>query len=50
MDCHFVCEGETEGAVVESIVSHFRTDHDEDWFEVEEFYAMACAVVRTKAA
>lgn len=50
MDCHFACEGETEDAVIESLVAHFRTDHAEDWFEIEEFYATACAVVRTKAA
>ncbi len=50
MDCHFVCEGETEDAVIESIVSHFRADHDEGWFEIEEFYATARALVRTKAA
>ncbi len=50
MDCYFICEGETEGAVIELLVSHFRTDHEEDWFEIEEFYQMACAVVRAKAA
>ncbi len=49
-DCHFVCEGETEGAIVESLVSHFRKDHDEDWFGIEELYEMACALVRAKAA
>ncbi len=50
MDCHFVCEGETEGAVLELLVSHFQTAHDEGWFEIEEFYETACAVVRAKAA
>ncbi len=50
MDCHFVCEGETEGAVVESLVTHFQADHDEDWFGIEEFYEIVRAFVRTKAA
>lgn len=41
LDCRLVCEGETAGAVIESPVSRFRTDHDEDWFEIEEFYETA---------
>ncbi len=50
MDCYFVCEGETEAAVIESLVSHLQADHDEEWFEIEEFYETACAVIRAKAA
>ncbi len=50
MDCHFVCEGETEAAVIESLVSHLQEDHDGEWFAIEEFYETARAVVRSKAA
>ena len=50
MDCYFVCEGETETAVIETFVSHLQEDHGGEWFEIEELYETACAVIRSKAA
>ncbi len=50
INCHFVCEGETETAVMESFVSHLQEDHDGEWFEIEELYETARVVVRSKAA
>ncbi len=50
MECFFVCEGETQTAVVESLVRHLHAEHEEDWFRIEEIYETACAVIREKAA
>ena len=50
MECFFVCEGETEADVVQSLVGHLHAEHDEDWFRIEEIYEAARAVIRGKAA
>ena len=50
LDCFFVCEGDTEQAVVESLINHIQLDHDEEWFVIEEIYQAACSAIRGKAA
>ena len=50
MDCDFVKEGETAEVVIESLMFHVHTEHNEDWFEIEEIYQAACSVIREKAA
>lgn len=50
MDCFFVCEGDTEQAVIESLINHIQLDHDEEWFVIEEIYQAACSAIRGKAA
>lgn len=49
-ECPFVTEGETEKAVLDSFMRHVQTEHAEDWFEIEEIYQAASAVVHEKAA
>lgn len=49
-DCPFMAAAETGENAIESLMHHLHTEHDEDWFEVEECYQAACAIVRTKAA
>jgi len=50
MDCPFVAEGESEKAVLDSFMSHVQTEHTEDWFEIEEVYRAAIAILHEKAA
>lgn len=50
MDCHFVKEGDTGEEVIDSLLRHVHTEHSGDWFEVEEIFQAACAVIREKAA
>lgn len=50
MECPFVTEGETEKVVLDSFMRHVQTEHTEDWFEIEEIYQAASAVVHEKAA
>jgi predicted small metal-binding protein len=48
--CDFVIEGKTGDTVVESLMRHVKEEHTTDWFEIEEIYQVACALVREKAA
>ena len=50
MDCDFLTEGETEQAVLDSFMRHVHMEHTEDWFESEEIYQAACAILHEKAA
>lgn len=50
LDCLFLCEGETEEAVIDSFVRHVQTDHDEEWFDIEAVYDAARVMIRGKAA
>lgn len=50
MECPFVTEGETEQVVMESLMRHVQEEHTDDWFENEEIYQAACAVIRRKVA
>ena len=50
MDCHFIIEGETGEIVIECLMRHVKSEHTDDWFEMEEIYQAACSVVRAKAA
>lgn len=50
MDCLFCCEGESEEAVVDSLVRHVQEEHDEEWFDIEFMYEAARSVIRGKAA
>ncbi len=53
MNCPFATVGDTEEDVLESLMYHMRTAHDEeleDWFEVEEFYECARRTIRERAA
>ena len=50
MECPFVTEGETEQVVMESLMRHVQEEHTDDWFEIEEIYQAACAVIRRKVA
>lgn len=49
-NCGFETDGETEKGVLESLMRHVRTEHTDDWFEIEEIYQAACSVIRGKAA
>jgi len=49
MDCLFETDGETGEIAMESLMRHVGTEHNEDWFEVEEIYHAACQVIREKA-
>ena len=50
MDCYFVTDGESVEGAVDSLMRHVGTEHDEDWYEIEEIYQAACQVIREKAA
>lgn len=50
IDCDFIIEGETGEIVIESIMRHVRTEHAEDWFDIEEIYQAAWSLARGKAA
>jgi len=50
MECNFVTEGETGEEVMESLMRHVHAEHTDDWFEIEEIFQAAYAVVRKKAA
>ncbi|TFH29823.1 MAG: DUF1059 domain-containing protein [Deltaproteobacteria bacterium] len=50
MDCHFVTEGETGQVVLDSLMRHVHSEHNEEWFEIEEIHQAACSVIREKAA
>ncbi|NJD62755.1 MAG: DUF1059 domain-containing protein [Deltaproteobacteria bacterium] len=50
MDCDFVTDGETGEIVIDSLMRHVHTEHSEDWFEIEEYYQAACAIIQMKAA
>ena len=53
MDCPFETKGETEEAVLDSVMRHLHDDHREkaeDWFEIEEIYDTACSIIRRKAS
>jgi len=50
IECNDVFEGETAERAIESLMSHVRTNHTEDWFEIEEIYQAAWMVARAKAA
>jgi predicted small metal-binding protein len=50
MNCLFCCEGETEAAVVDSLVRHVQEEHDEEWFDIEAMYEAARSMIRGKAA
>lgn len=53
MDCPFETKGETEEAVLDSVMCHMHKDHKEkvgDWFEIEEIYQAALKAIRDKAA
>jgi hypothetical protein len=40
----------TREAAIDSLMRHVRTEHNEDWFEIEEIYRAASQVLREKAA
>lgn len=50
MDCFFLCEGETEEAVIDSFVRHVLADHDDEWYDIEIMYDAARSMIRGKAA
>lgn len=50
MDCLFAIEGETEEALIDSVMRHVQAEHSEDWFDVEEVYELVCEAVRRGAA
>lgn len=50
MECFFLCEGETEESVIESLVRHVQADHDEEWFDIEAMYEAARSMIRRRAA
>ncbi|MGE5189935.1 MAG: DUF1059 domain-containing protein [Gemmatimonadota bacterium] len=51
MDCLFSYEGETETTVIESLIRHVQTEHEEEeWFDLEAIYQAARSVIRAKAA
>jgi predicted small metal-binding protein len=53
MDCPFETMGDTEEAVLDSVMRHIHLEHKEeleDWFENEEIYQAACKAIREKAA
>jgi len=50
LDCDFIIEGESGEIIIESIMRHVRTEHTEDWYEIEEIYQAAWSLARTKAA
>ena len=50
MECNFIIEGETGEIVVEYLMRHVKSEHTDDWFEIEEIYQAACSVAKAKAA
>lgn len=50
MDCFFLCEGETEEAIIDSFVRHVQADHDDEWYDIEIMYDAARSMIRGKAA
>jgi predicted small metal-binding protein len=50
MDCNFIIEGETGEIVIEHLMRHVKSEHTDDWFEIEEIYQAACSVAKEKAA
>lgn len=50
MDCNFIIEGETGEIVIEYLMRHVKSEHTDDWFEIEEIYQAACSVAKEKAA
>ncbi|MGE5663508.1 MAG: DUF1059 domain-containing protein [Deltaproteobacteria bacterium] len=50
MDCLFLCEGETEEAIIDSFVLHVQADHDDEWYDIEIMYDAARSMIRGKAA
>lgn len=50
MECNFIIEGETGEIVIEYLMRHVKSEHTDDWFEIEEIYQAACSVAKEKAA
>jgi len=49
-DCDFVACGETGEEILDVLMKHIHAVHTDDWFEVEEMYAVACEVLHRRAA
>lgn len=50
IECNFIIEGETGEIVIEYLMRHVKSEHIDDWFEIEEIYQAACSVAKAKAA
>lgn len=53
MECPFETKGETEEAVLESVMHHVHAEHSEeleDWLGIEEIYQSARKTIHEKAA
>ena len=50
MECRFVTEAENEESLLEKLMEHVQSGHEDDWFEAEEIYHAALERLRQKAA
>lgn len=50
MDCPFVAEAETGEDAIDLLMRHVHEEHSGDWYEIEEIYQGARAVIRKTAA
>ncbi len=48
--CPHVLQGNTEEEVIEALMRHIGTEHDSDWFDLEEVYVAARSNLRRVAA
>jgi predicted small metal-binding protein len=48
-DCDFMAYGESKQEILYRIMRHVQEEHTDDWFDVEEIYAAAIALIQQRA-